>query len=127
MEYARNEFVKDIPIPSYELREALETKELDLTKIQGHVWIPHAEAVNPFKAYVEHFYQEKENHERGSPLYIQAKLLLNSLYGKCYQTLIHPKSDNREDYRVYPEQHEIRKIEKLYKAGVCIYLMLAHG
>lgn len=117
MNYAKNEFVKDIPISSYELREALETGELDLTKIQGHAWIPHTEAINPFKAYVEHFYQEKENQEKGSPLYVQAKLLLNSLYGKCYQTLIDPKSENREDYRVIPEQRGIRKIEKLYKAG----------
>jgi hypothetical protein len=117
MEYAKGEFVSQIPVSSYELREALETEELDLTNIKGYVWIPHSEAINPFRNYVEHFYQEKENCEKGSPLHIQAKLLLNSLYGKCYQTLIHPKSENREDYRVYPEQHEISKIEKLYKAG----------
>jgi hypothetical protein len=117
MNYARNEYVQNIPISSYELREALETEELDLRKIQGYVWLPNAEATNPFKEYVEHFYQEKENHEKDSPLYIQAKLLLNSLYGKCYQTLIEPRSENREDYRVYPKDRQIQKIEKLYKAG----------
>jgi hypothetical protein len=117
MDYAQNEFVKNIPVSSYELREALETKELDLTNIQGYAWIPHAEATNPFKDYVEHFYHEKEIRERDSPLYIQAKLLLNSLYGKCYQTLIHPRSENCEDYRVYAREREIQKIEKLYKAG----------
>jgi hypothetical protein len=117
MDYASNEFVSNIPVSSYELREALETQELDLKKLEGYVWLPHNEAKNPFKDYVLHFYQEKENYEKGSPLYIKAKLLLNSLYGKCYQTLIDPRSENREDYRVYPEDRQIRKIEKFYKAG----------
>jgi hypothetical protein len=42
---------------------------------------------------------------------------LNSLYGKTYQTLIHPKSEDKEDFRVIPEQKKVVKIETLYKAG----------
>jgi hypothetical protein len=117
MEFANGEYVSDIPIASYELREALRNNELELTEIRGYVWIPHPEATNPFRDYVMHFYNLKEQYEKDSPLYIQAKLLLNSLYGKTYQTLIHPKSENKEDFRVIPEQKKVVKIETLYKAG----------
>jgi hypothetical protein len=117
MEFANNEYVSDIPITSYELREALRNNEVELTKIHGYVWMPHIEAKNPFRDYVMHFYNLKEQYEADSPLYIQNKLLLNSLYGKTYQTLIHLKSEHREDFRVIPELRKAIKIETLYKAG----------
>ncbi|MEM3665187.1 MAG: DNA polymerase [Candidatus Jordarchaeales archaeon] len=117
MEFANGEYVSEIPIASYELREALRSGEFEPTKIHGYVWIPHSEAHNPFRDYVMHFYRLKETYEKDSPLYIQAKLLLNSLYGKTYQTLIHPKSEDKEDFRVIPELKKVVKIETLYKAG----------
>jgi hypothetical protein len=63
MEFADGEYVSDIPIASYELREALRNNELELTEIHGYVWIPHPEATNPFRDYVMHFYNLKEQYE----------------------------------------------------------------
>ncbi|MGQ9514891.1 MAG: hypothetical protein ACUVTL_07590 [Thermoproteota archaeon] len=63
-----------------------------------------------------HFYNLKKQEKENSPLYIQNKLLLNSLFGKCYQTLIHPKSEYLEDFRVIRETNRIEKIETLFKA-----------
>lgn len=117
MDFANGEHVKNLPISSYELREALTSNEITLTKIKGYVWKPSSTARNPFRDYVLYFYNLKEQYEKDSPLYIQAKLLLNSLYGKCYQTLIHPRSEQQEDYRIIPELKKIVKIETLYKAG----------
>ncbi len=117
MDFANDEYVSDVPVASYELREALRSNEITLTKIRGYVWKPSASARNPFRDYVMHFYNLKKQHEKDNPLYIQAKLLLNSLYGKCYQTLIHPKTEHQEDYRIIPELKKIVKVETLYKAG----------
>lgn len=117
MDFASNEYVKDIPIASYELREALESNELDLKEIRGYVWKPSSEGSNPFRDYVQHFYDLKESLQKDNPLHDQAKLLLNSLYGKTYQTMLDPESEYAEDYRVYPEQRRIEKIPTLHKAG----------
>lgn len=117
MIYANNEYVSNIPIASYELREALRTQELELKKAHGYVWIPHENSVNPFKNYVEHFFKEKNRYEKTNPLYIQAKLLLNSLYGKCYQTLIDEVSEHEADYYINFKKNCLVKIEKIWKAG----------
>lgn len=117
MKFANNEYLSEIPIASYELREALRNHELDLKKIHGYIWIPHEKAVNPFKDYVEHFFQLKAQYEKTNPLYIQAKLLLNSLYGKCYQTLIDEDSEHQADYYINFKRNCLVKIEKTWKAG----------
>lgn len=117
MKFANNEYVSEIPIASYELREALRNNELDLKQIHGYVWIPHKNAVNPFKDYVQHFYEEKNRYDKTNPLYIQAKLLLNSLYGKCYQTLIDTDSEHQADCYIDFKRNCLVKIEKTWKAG----------
>jgi hypothetical protein len=38
---------------SYELREALRAKEIEVDEVGGWIWVPGDDAVNPFKAYVE--------------------------------------------------------------------------
>jgi len=117
MDFANNEYVSKIPIASYELREALRNNEIRLDKAHGYVWIPHENSVNPFKDYVEHFFKEKNRYENINPLYIQAKLILNSLYGKCYQTLIDEKSENQADYYIDFKKNCLVKLEKQWKAG----------
>ena len=117
MIFANNEYVSNVPIASYELREALRNHELDLKKIHGYVWIPHEKAVNPFKHYVEHFYEEKNRYEKTNPLYIQAKLLLNSLYGKTYQTLLDEESQNQPDCYVDFKHNRLVDIKKFWRAG----------
>lgn len=117
MRFANNEYVSNVPIASYELREALRNDELNLQKIYGYVWIPHEKAVNPFKHYVEHFYAEKNSYEKTNPLYIQAKLLLNSLYGKTYQTLLDEQSQNQPDCYVDFKRNCLVDIKKFWRAG----------
>jgi len=85
--YAHDEYVTDLPICSYELREALRCGEIVIDEIDGWIWIPSKDSVNPFKNYVEHFYQLKEEHRDEYSQHLQYKLLLNSLYGKTYQAL----------------------------------------
>ncbi len=52
MEFANNEYISNIPIASYELREAIESEEIDIIKIRGYVWKPHSEAENPFRQHL---------------------------------------------------------------------------
>lgn len=117
MVFASNEYVSDIPITSYELKEALRTNEITLKKVHGYVWIPHRKSVNPFKDYIQHFYKEKCRYKKNEPQYIQAKLLLNSLYGKTYQTLLDEDSESKNDYYVDHKRKCLVEIQKLWKAG----------
>lgn len=117
MKFANNEYVSEIPIASYELREALRNHELNLKEIHGYIWIPHEKAVNPFKNYVEHFYEEKNRYEKTNPLYIQAKLLLNSLYGKTYQTLLDEESKNQADCYIDFKRNCLVDLKKFWRAG----------
>jgi hypothetical protein len=116
MDYANDEQISNVPISSCELKEALSCNELELSKVFGYIWVPHAESKNPFKPYVEHFYAQKEKYPKNSPLNTQAKLALNSLYGKTYQALLDPESENLEDFKVLPN-HRVAKIDKWYRAG----------
>lgn len=116
-EYANDEFVRRAPVVSYELREALKHEEIDLAKIKGYIWIPSENSENPFKPYVEEFYKLKEETPRDHPRYETYKLLLNSLYGKTYQTIRHT------DYEEEPELVWDEKLKRcvrnriLYRAG----------
>ena len=115
--YANDERVVDTPIPSYELREALRSEELDLEKVDGWVWIPDENAVNPFKAYVERFYELKKSTPKDDPRYVTYKLILNSLYGKTYQTV--RLTDYEEEPQLVWNKYRGRavKSEILYRAG----------
>lgn len=116
-EYANDEYVRRAPIVSYELREALKHDEIDLAKIKGFIWIPSKDAKNPFKDYVEEFYDLKQETPDTDPRYQMYKLLLNSLYGKTYQAI------RQTDYEEEPEliwnekQGRCVKNRILYRAG----------
>jgi hypothetical protein len=97
MDYAENERVQDVYIPSYELREALRSGELDLESLEGWVWKPADSAENPFRPFVEDFYRKRQKSPKDSSLRITYKLLLNALYGKTYQAI------RTTDYEEEPE------------------------
>ncbi|MBZ9572383.1 hypothetical protein KJA15_03570 [Patescibacteria group bacterium] len=115
--FANNEPVSNVPITSYELKEALRNHEIRLDKTEGYVWIPDEGSVNPFRDYVNHFFKEKNRYKNTNPLYIQAKLLLNSLYGKCYQTLLDEESQNEADFYINFKKTVLVQIQKTWKAG----------
>ena len=94
-DYANGQHVKDIPVSSYELREALRKDEIEIDEITGWVWNPKETAENPFADFVEHFYRLKNQSRDNFPLYTQNKLLLNSLYGKTYQAI--RQTDSRKN------------------------------
>lgn len=80
--------VEEVWVTSYELREALATKEITLTKCWGYVWKPDGKATrNPFGDYVKHFFEKKQNTPKDDNRYVLYKILLNSLYGKLIQTI----------------------------------------
>ncbi|MCJ7455711.1 DNA polymerase [Candidatus Bathyarchaeota archaeon] len=97
-DYANGEKVIDAPVPSYELREAIKCREIDLQFARGYVWIPDGNAENPFKDYVSDFYSKKNATAKDHPLYVTYKLLLNTLYGKTFQAV------RQTDYEEEPEQ-----------------------
>src|SRR5208282_1087086 len=115
MEYANGETIKDVPITSYELREALRSRELKLSSITGWIWKPAPEAINPFKDYVEEFYRKKRETSEDDPRYITNKLLLNSLYGKTYQA-IHADGYEEEPDLKWRNGRAVRN-EIMYRAG----------
>ena len=116
-DYANGERIVESPITSYELREALRSKEFESEKVEGWVWIPDENAVNPFKDYVEHFFEKKNSSDKEDPRFMTYKFLLNSLYGKTYQTI------RRTDYEEEPnivwneQRKKAVKNEIVYRAG----------
>ena len=115
--YANNEYVRNLTICSYELREALRCKELELNDVRGWIWIPSDESMNPFKGYVEEFYKLKEKHREDYSQYLQNKLLLNSLYGKTYQAIRLPESQEAADLIWEPKGQHAKRNTILYRAG----------
>lgn|GEM_PF-1623778 len=117
LEYANGEEIKNTWTVSYELREALRNNEIEIKNLEGYLWKPDKNATNPFKDYVEHFFNEKNKCERNNPLYLANKLLLNALYGKTYQAI------RLTDYTEEPELvwnedlGKCMKNEILYRAG----------
>lgn len=114
-EYANGEKIENVVITSYELREALRSKEIEVNKVNGWIWIPDKDAVNPFKGYVKEFYDLKRLTSKDNPLYIVYKLLLNQLYGKTYQTVRLTDYDETPDYEIV--NGKPRKCEIEWRAG----------
>lgn len=71
-------------VTSYELEEAIRSKEFKIDSCKGWVWIPDTED-NPVKEYAKYFWEKKNSTPKHDIRYIFYKLLLNSLYGKWIQ------------------------------------------
>jgi len=84
--YFRNEDTRRIRcyIPSYELKEAIRSKEFKLDTIRGWVWQPNTNH-NPLKEYTSYFWEKKQTTLKSDIHYLFYKLFLNSLYGKFIQ------------------------------------------
>lgn len=84
--------VKQVWVTSYELREALRTKELKLHQVTGYIWIPTSRD-RPLRKFVRHFYRLKRLAKTTEEREVY-KLILNSLYGKFIQ--LNPNDDGTE-------------------------------
>jgi len=115
--FASGQYVRDVLIPSYELREALRLNEIKIDEITGWVWIPGEDASNPFADYVYHFYKFKNESRNNFPLYTQNKLLLNSLYGKTYQAIRKTDYEEAPEYVRDEKSGRLIKNRILYRAG----------
>lgn len=116
-EYANDEFVRSAPVVSYELREALKHGELELTRARGYVWVPTENAENPFKGYVEEFFRLKQETRDDDPRHQANKLLLNSLYGKTYQTVRQTDYEEEPELVWNPSKNRCVRNRILYRAG----------
>lgn len=107
------------PLTSYEVREALRAKELEIDKIRGYIWIPDEDATNPLKDYVEHFWNKRYESKDNPTKYVGYKLLMNALYGKMYATIPFPEYIN--DYDAIWNVNLGKSIPKIKrrKAGSC--------
>jgi len=126
-EFANGEYVTNIAVVSYELREALRSKEIELNEISGYVWIPDENAENPFKDFAETFYERKanelqRNNGKETPLYRTYKLILNSLYGKTYQTIRESDFKEEPDSIVNPQTNIAYKNVNIRYRGGGLYL-----
>lgn len=115
--YANGGYVRDIPVPSYELREAIRLSEIKIDNIVGWVWVPKEDASNPFANYVHHFYRLKNEARDNFPFYTQRKLLLNSLYGKTYQAIRKTDYEEEPEYIRNEKTGVLIKNRILYRAG----------
>jgi len=70
---------------SYELEEALKSKEFKLDAVSGWIWKPSTNIDNPLKEYSKYFWEKKNTTPKTDVRYLFYKLLLNSLYGKWIQ------------------------------------------
>lgn len=75
----------DVWVSGYELNEALETREVKLTKISGYHYEQKGDAYSPFKAYVHDFYRLKLEAPNKVAEYMY-KIILNGFSGKFIQT-----------------------------------------
>ena len=71
-------------VTSYELGEAIRSKEFELDSCEGWIWIPNTEN-NPLKNYAKYFWEKKNETKKNDVNYLFYKLCLNSLYGKWIQ------------------------------------------
>jgi DNA polymerase type B, organellar and viral len=74
----------DTWVTSHELREALRSREVQMSDIRGYVWVPRRPYDYPLKRYVSDFYRLKE-HAADPAMRRVYKLALNALYGKFIQ------------------------------------------
>jgi hypothetical protein len=117
LEYANGERISEAPVASYELREAIRSGELDLKSAEGYVWKPGNHAENPFRNYVQDFYEKKNSIPRDHPLFVTYKLLLNTLYGKTFQAI--RQTDYEEEPELVWNESRQRAVRNriLYRAG----------
>lgn len=80
---------------SFELQEALKSKEFKMESCKGYIWKPDTEE-SPLKEYNRYFWEKKNVTPKNDIKYIFYKLLLNSLYGKWIQR--NPVSNARYIY-----------------------------
>jgi len=116
-DYANGERIIETPITSYELREALRSREFDAEKITGWIWIPDKKAENPFENYVTHFYEKKNSTEKEDPRFTTYKLLLNCLYGKTYQTVRLTDYEEEPNIIWNEQRNKAVRNEVVYRAG----------
>ncbi|HUU88011.1 MAG TPA: DNA polymerase [Candidatus Glassbacteria bacterium] len=116
-EYANGERIVGTQITSYELREALRSGEFDAENVNGWLLIPDENAENPFKEYVNHFYEKKNAMAKEDPRFMTNKLLLNCLYGKTYQTI--RLTDYQEEPNIVWNERRNKAVrnEVVYRAG----------
>lgn len=83
----------------WELQAGLNTGTVKIHKIlKGYIF---DKTIN-FKSYVNEFYEEKKNAEKGSSEYLFSKLMMNSLYGKFAQD-----GSDYKDYRIAPRRSKL--------------------
>lgn len=83
--YRFNENVKvESFCTSFELQEAITSKEFKLESVKGYIWKPET-SESPLREYNRYFWERKNNTSKKDIRYIFYKLLLNSLYGKWIQ------------------------------------------
>ena len=114
--------VKDIWITCYELEEALNHNEFDMTSCWGYVWIPESDK-NPLADYVDYFYKKKQETPKTNSMYHFYKLALNSLYGKFIQAVeVNDMDDElaKADFEEIEDEEGniiIKRVQKTFKAG----------
>lgn len=87
---------KDLWHTCYEVEAMLGTAHIKLEKVWGYIWRPGEGGDNPFRRFVDHFYEKKESTPKADPHYHFYKIVLNALYGKLVST-IEVRSANGED------------------------------
>ena len=88
----------------YEVEAMMASPVIRITDIEGFIWRPGVGGSNPFRRFVDHFYEKKENTPKADPHYHFYKIVLNALYGKLVST-IEVRSAEGED--------EIRKLREM--------------
>lgn len=111
--YIVGDYFKNIWVTSYELKEALRAKEIELHSLFGYIWIPEEGSCNPFKDYSNHFYHLKNITPKSDPKYYMYKLLLNSVYGKLIQNVPHGKN---KEFIILPDGSQ-SEVLPIFKAG----------
>lgn len=121
--YLSGQYVKNLWVTSYELKEAQRNNEIDLQSIFGYIWVPEENSRNPFKEYVMHFYEKKNTTPKTDSRYMMYKLLLNCFSGDT-EVLTYDGIKNIKDikigdkvYSINPTtlETEIRAVEKTYE------------
>lgn len=97
LSFPRDDIPRVYHITGWEFLAAVDTKALRKVNVIEVLQFP--DKIN-FADYVFHFYEMKENSAKGSPDYIFAKLMLNSLYGKFAAN-----PENYSEYKVVPPRY----------------------
>ncbi len=92
--------IEQVWVTSYELHEALRSKEVRIESVDGWVWEPTSTDL-PLRAFVKEFYRRKRtaNSPQEREVY---KLILNSLYGKFIQLNVQRDGTERPGALFHP-------------------------